>query len=169
MTRYYVDGEGQTLAIDFEERGEQLEVRVGDDRMIVDLKQVIGPSLFSLIIDNQSYEIFAEEQDGEYGILIAGELFRLQVQDEWARRLANIQRKSRVPEGEIPVRAPMPGVVLAIEVAAGERVAHGQGLVVLGAMKMENQIKSPRDGTVKSLNCEQGQTVEQGRVLVVLE
>jgi len=169
MTRYYVQAEDQTLEIDFEEHGEHLAVKLGAERMLVDLKQVSGPSLFSLIIDNQSYEVFVEEQEGEYDVLIAGELFRLKVQDEWARRLANIQRKSRIQEGDLPVKAPMPGAVLAVEVAPGDHVERGQGLVILGAMKMENQIKAPRAGVVKSVHCEQGQKVEQGRVLVVLE
>ena len=58
--------------------------------------------------------------------------------------------------------------MLALEVAAGDHVKHGQGLLVLGAMKMENQIKSPRDGVVKSISVEPGDTVEQGRALLTL-
>ncbi len=168
MTKYYVQAEDQTLEVDFEEEGDLLRIKVGEERMLVDLKQVNEPSLFSLVIDNRSYEVFVEEQEGEYEVLIAGELFRLKVQDEWARRLANIQRRSHVQEGDLPIKAPMPGAVLAVEVTPGQHVERGQGLVILGAMKMENQIKAPRAGTVKSVHCEQGQKVEQGRVLVVL-
>jgi biotin carboxyl carrier protein len=168
MMRYYVQTEERTLEIEFEEQGESLRVRLGGEEMLLDLKHVNEPSLYSLILDNQSHEVFVEEVDGEYDVLIAGELFRLQVQDEWARRLANIQRKSRVAEGDLPVKAPMPGAVLSVEVEPGQQVKRGQGVVILGAMKMENQIKAPRDGVVKSVNCEQGQTVEQGRVLLVL-
>ncbi len=168
MTKYYVQAEDQTLEIDFEEQGSLLAVKIGDERMLVDLQQVNEPSLFSLIIDNHSFEVFVEEQADEYEVLIAGELFRLKVQDEWARRLANIQRKSRVQEGDLPIKAPMPGAVVAVQVAPGDQVERGQGLVILGAMKMENQIKAPRAGVVRSVHCEQGQTVEQGRVLLVL-
>lgn len=168
MSRYYVEAEDRTLEIEFEEQGDLLLVKLGEDRMLVDLKQVNEPSLYSMVIDNRSYEVFVEQQEGEYDVLIAGELFRLRVQDEWARRLANIQRRSRGQEGDLPVKAPMPGIVLAVEVEPGDRVERGQGLMVLGAMKMENQIKAPRAGVVKSISCQQGQTVEQGRVLLVL-
>jgi pyruvate carboxylase subunit B len=95
-------------------------------------------------------------------------MFHLTVQDEWARRLANIQRKSDVESGQIVVKAPMPGAVVAVEVAAGQDVKRGQGLLVLSAMKMENQIKAPRAGRVVSVEVQPGQTVEQGRALVVI-
>lgn len=168
MTRYYVQTEDQTLEIDLDERGDDLLVRMDGVEMLADLKQVSEPALYSLVIDNRSHEVFVEERDGEYYVLVAGELFRLQVQDEWARRLANIQRKSRTQEGDLPIKAPMPGAVIAVEVAPGQPVKQGQGLIILGAMKMENQIKAPRDGVVKSVSCEQGQTVEQGKVLLIL-
>jgi biotin carboxyl carrier protein len=179
MTKYYVqpdaDDTGDSAApfeIELVEQGEQLLATMDGERMLVDLKKVSEPSLYSLVIDNRSYEVFVDEQDpagSVLSVLIDGEFHRWQVQDEWVRRLARIQHNSRVPDGEISVKAPMPGVVLAIEVAIGDAVSRGQGLVVLGAMKMENQIKSPRDGLVKSVECESGQIVEQGRVLVVLE
>jgi len=171
VTRYYVQAADEVLAIDVEEEGEQLLVRLGDHHLSVDLRKVSDPSLFSLIVDNRSFELLVEPTEpgsDEYDILVEGDHFRLLVQDEWARRLATIQRRSRVPEGELEIKAPMPGVVLAHEVAVGDVVKHGQGLLILGAMKMENQIKSPRDGVVKVLAVEPGDIVEQGRLLVVL-
>jgi biotin carboxyl carrier protein len=172
VTRYYIQAADEILAIDVEEEGEQLLVRVGEHRLRVDLRKVSDPSLYSLIVDNHSYELLVEPGEpgsDEVDVLVEGEHYRLLVQDEWARRLATIQRRSRVPDGEIEIKAPMPGVVLALEVVVGDHVKHGQGLLVLGAMKMENQIKAPRDGVVKSIGIEIGQTVEQGRVLLNLE
>lgn len=168
MTRYYVQTEDEMLEIDLMEKGDLLLVRVGGEERVVDLKLVSEPSLYSLVMDNRSYEVFVEDQGDEYAVLVAGEQFRPRVQDEWTRRLATIQRKSRVTEGEVPIKSPMPGIVLAVEVKVGDHVERGQGLVVLGAMKMENQIKASRAGLVKSVDCAQGDTVEQGRVLVVL-
>ncbi len=171
MTRYYVQAADEVLAIDLEEDGEQLVVKLGEHRLRADLRKVSDPSLYSLIVDNQSFEVLVEPSEpgsDEYDVLVEGDHYRLLVQDEWARRLATIQRRSRVPEGELAIRAPMPGVVLAMEVTEGEHVKHGQGLLVLGAMKMENQIKSPREGIVKSIAVGVGDTVEQGKPLVVL-
>ena len=166
--KYYVEEDGQTIEIDIEDHGSSLLVRIGGQEMLVDLSKVTEPSLFSLIIDNRSYEIFVEEQEDHHNVLIAGELHRLKVQDEWGRRLANIQRKGLIYQGDLLVKAPMPGAVLALDVSEGDRVEERQSLVVLGAMKMENEIKAPRAGTVKSVNVQHGQTVQQGHVLLVL-
>lgn len=167
--KYYVDVEDRTIELDFQEEGEQLLVRVGEDVFTLDLRQVTQPSLYSLLIDNRSYELFVEENGDEFDVLIGGEMFHLKVQDEWARRLANIQRKTQVETGLLAIKAPMPGAVISIEVTPGQDVTKGQGVVILSAMKMENEIKTPRAGRVKSVEVQPGQTVEQGRTLVVIE
>lgn len=64
------------------------------------------------------------------------------------------------------IKAPMPGLILQVMVAAGEEVKAGQPLVILEAMKMENVIKSPRDGRVRELKAIKGNTVEKGAVLI---
>src|SRR6185437_10180339 len=104
-----------TIELDFQEEGEQLLVRVGEDVFTLDLRQVTQPSLYSLLIDNRSYEIFVEENGDDFDVLIGGEMFHLKVQDEWARRLANIQRKTQVETGLLAIKAPMPGAVISIE------------------------------------------------------
>lgn len=167
--KYYVEVDGQTIELEFIEEGDRLVVQIGDQRLPVDLRQVSPPSLYSLLIANQSYEVAVEAREDQFDVLIGSRMFHLKVQDEWARRLANIQRKSAVETGELAVKAPMPGAVIAVEVTAGDTVKRGQGLVILSAMKMENEIKSPRDGVVKSVNVQPGETVEQGRTLVVIE
>lgn len=167
--KYYVDVEGRTFELDFQEEGEQLRVQIGEQSLVLDLRQVTQPSLYSLLIDNRSYEIFVEAHGDEFDVLIGSEMFHLKVQDEWTRRLANIQRKTEVQSGDLAIKAPMPGAVVAVEVAPGEEVKRGQGLVILSAMKMENEIKAPRAGRVKSVEVQPGQTVEQGRTLVVIE
>ncbi|MBX6773309.1 MAG: acetyl-CoA carboxylase biotin carboxyl carrier protein subunit [Chloroflexi bacterium] len=167
--KYYVDVAGRTFELDLQEDGERLRVQIGDQHLTLDLRAVTPPSLYSLLIDNRSYEIFVEARGSAYDLLINGELFHLTVQDEWTRRLANIQRKTRLETGEIAVTAPMPGAVVSVEVVPGQEVQPGQGLVILSAMKMENEIRAPRAGRVKSVEVQAGQSVEQGRTLIVLE
>lgn len=166
--KYYVEIDGKTLEFEFNEQDDALLVRFEDREMLVDIRQVHPPSIFSLILDNKSYEVFVDQEGGEYSVMIDGEQYRLTVQDEWARRLANIQRRAHVQTGELPIKAPMPGYVVAVPVQPNQSVERGQALVILSAMKMENEIKAPRAGTVKSVEVEAGQTVEQGRTLVVL-
>jgi len=71
--------------------------------------------------------------------------------------------------GPVTVRAPIPGRVVRLHVKAGEAVTAGKGLVVLEAMKMENEIRAPRDGVVKSVGCSEGAAVEAGQSLIVIE
>jgi len=71
--------------------------------------------------------------------------------------------------GPQPVRAPMPGKVVKLLVQAGDAVKTGQGVVVIEAMKMENELRAPRDGTVASVAVKEGQPVEAGQVLVSVE
>jgi biotin carboxyl carrier protein len=73
-----------------------------------------------------------------------------------------------VPEGAEPVKAPIPGTVLKIEVKTGDQVKKGDVLLLLEAMKMENEIISPFDGTVTSVNVETGGSVNSGDVLVTI-
>jgi pyruvate carboxylase subunit B len=79
--------------------------------------------------------------------------------------LAKVELKS----GPFSVRAPMPGRLAKILVKVGETVAPGRGLVVVEAMKMENEIRAPRAGVVKDLRCTEGATVDAGEDLVILE
>ena len=76
--------------------------------------------------------------------------------------------KAAAPAGGTPVTAPMPGNILDIKVTQGQLVAAGQTLVILEAMKMENEIQAPVDGTVAAINVTKGSTVESGAVLVTL-
>src|SRR5262249_21806671 len=91
--KYYVEVDGQSIAPDFLEDGEQVVVQVGEQRLPLDLQLASQPSLYSLLIDNRSYEVLVEARGEDYDVLIGSEMFHLKVQDEWARRLANIQRK----------------------------------------------------------------------------
>jgi biotin carboxyl carrier protein len=167
--KYFVEVDDRTIELDFQEEDGLLKVLVGGRHLSLDLRQVSPPSLYSLLIDNKSYDVLIEGNGENYDVLIGPEMFHLKVQDEWARRLANIQRKTQVDSGHLAIKAPMPGAVVAVEVAPGQEIRKGQGLVILSAMKMQNEIKSPRAGKVARVDVQAGQTVEQGRTLVVIE
>src|SRR6266853_1523136 len=85
-----------------------------------------------------------------------------------SRRSEAIGRKSQPAPGGGTVRAPMPGLVVRIEVAEGQQVDAGAGLVVVEAMKMENELRAPRPGTVQTVHVAVGQAVEKGASLVTL-
>jgi biotin carboxyl carrier protein len=166
VARYVVQIDGEAVEVDLEEEGELLRLRIGEREVEVDLQLVSDPSLFSVIVENRPYEVLVEQREDGYEVLVGGERLQLRIPGRQAR--PGPARAAGSPDGESQIRAPMPGIVLSVEVVVGKRVDRGQSLLVLSAMKMENQIKAPRAGVVKSVGCEPGQTVEQGQVLLVL-
>jgi biotin carboxyl carrier protein len=104
-----------------------------------------------------------------YTVSFRGEQFQVQVEDERSRKLNAGRRALALPHGELTVKAPISGLIVKVLVEPGSHVEDGQPLVLLEAMKMENEIKSLRIGTVKSIAVTAGQRVEQNQVLLVLE
>ena len=102
-------------------------------------------------------------------VVVEGRTVSAVVQDERAARLASAAAHSRHHHAVTAIRAPMPGLVVAVPVAVGEKVARGTTLVVLSAMKMQNELTAPADGMVMEISVSPGQTVDQNQVLVRLE
>jgi pyruvate carboxylase subunit B len=165
--RYAVSSGDANYLIEIEDAGES--ITVDGQPLPVDLVQVAPPSLFSLLVRGRSYEVFLEEgSKGEYSVVIGGEMFVVHAVTERDARLARATPATVRLAGEVVVKAPMPGVVRAVAVAAGDAVRAGQGLVVLEAMKMENEIKAAHPGIVRAVHVAQGQRVEQGQTLMVI-
>lgn len=129
---------------------------------------------YSLLLAGTSYDIFArpitkpDEKDSQtYEISVAGQRFEVKVEDERTKLLAGLV-KTGAGTAEAAVHAPMPGLVIGISVEQGATVSAGQTVVVLEAMKMENDLSSPIAGAVKEIRVSKGQTVDQGEVLVVV-
>ncbi len=130
---------------------------------------------YSLLIAGRSYDIFArritrdsEQSSQIYEIQIADQRFEVKVEDERTSKLIGLVRTG-TQTGEATVQAPMPGLVIGIPVEAGTTIAEGQTVIILEAMKMENDLPSPIAGTVKEVRVNKGQAVDQGQVLVVIE
>ncbi|GAC1521375.1 MAG: hypothetical protein NVS3B14_22800 [Ktedonobacteraceae bacterium] len=128
---------------------------------------------YSLLINGKSYEVYAREinkpdsSGSWYEIVVAGQRFEAHVEDEREKALTG-SIKAAHETGQAVVRAPMPGLVLGIPFEAGTKVERGQTVVVLEAMKMENDLASPLTGTIKEVKVTKGQTVNQGDALVVV-
>ena len=144
-------------------------VFVDGEAVDVDLRQSGGSELYSLLFDGRSYELLIEAERFNYDVTLRGERFEVLVEDDRTRRL-NIGRKMvSMPEGEYPVVAPIPGLVVKVLVELGQTIVEEQALVLLEAMKMENEIRALRGGIVKKIEVTAGQRVEQNGILVVLE
>ncbi len=104
-----------------------------------------------------------------FSIALDGEPFDLEIEDERTRQFASAGRAKAVAEGRLSIRAPMPGMVAQVDVGEGESVEEGHRLLVLEAMKMENDITAPSPGVVKEILVEPGTAVAGGQALLVLE
>ncbi len=128
----------------------------------------LASSLYSVIMNDQSYELVIEERDGHVEVQLSGRLYESQVLDERAQLLAMRGGGLGADGGEISLKAPMPGLIVAVPVSEGQEVTKGQTLIILESMKMQNELKAPRDGTVQRVSVQAGQSVEQNKPLMTL-
>jgi len=145
------------------------QIFVDGEPVIVDLKQSGVPELYSILFGGRSYDMLIETERSNYAVTFRGEQFHVQVEDERTRRLNTGRKAPALPHGELPIKAPIPGLVVKVLVEKGSQIEDGQPLIILEAMKMENEIRSPRSGVVKSIAASAGQRVEQNSVMLILE
>lgn len=154
----------------------QFEIEVVDDRHVriggrlleVNFESVSGQPVYSLILDGKSYESYVYSGDEDWQVLLRGRQFQVKVEDEREKRLKAAAGGGTAEGGEFHLKAPMPGLVVAIPIAEGQEVQKGQVLVILESMKMQNELKSPRDGVVSHIKVKAGESVEQKQVLLNL-
>jgi biotin carboxyl carrier protein len=132
----------------------------------IDFESVAGQPVFSLIVNGRSHESYIYQGDDNWQVLIRGRLYPVTVEDERERRLRAAAGGGVVETGEFHLRAPMPGLVVALPVAEGQPVKRGQVILILESMKMQNELKAPRDGTIGRIRVRPGETVEQKQTLL---
>lgn len=106
---------------------------------------------------------------GQYVLWIDGVRFDVEALDERMRAIRSLAAATAKPTGPAPLIAPMPGMIVRVNVAQGDTVEPGEGLVVMEAMKMENELRATSSGTVKRVLVNPGTAVEKGVVLLELE
>jgi biotin carboxyl carrier protein len=152
----------------------RVEVRGRDGRYVVTLDgralevdhQETGPHFASLIIGGRSYEAGLEKRPDGYNVVLAEDVLYVEIRGA-SQGAAAAPRKAAT--GPARVVAPMPGRLVRVLVQLGQQVEAGDGLLVMEAMKMENELRSPRAGRVAELPVREGQTVETAALLVVVE
>ena len=106
---------------------------------------------------------------GRYSIWVDGFRPEVEALDERMRAIRELAGNAAGPSGPAPLVAPMPGMIVRVQVQAGDRVNPGQGLVVIEAMKMENELRASVAATVKAVHAQAGAAVEKGALLIELE
>lgn len=163
--KYVTTIEGKEFQIEIVD---EHHVRVGDRLVAVNFESVSGQPVYSLILDGKSFESYVSPGDEDWQVLLRGHLFQVKVEDEREKRLKAAAGGGLAEGGEFQLRAPMPGLVVAIPVAEGEEIKKGQVMVILESMKMQNELKAPRDGKVDRIRVKPGESVEQKQTLLSL-
>jgi biotin carboxyl carrier protein len=145
---------------------DEKHIRINDKVLEVDFQSVSGQPVYSLIIGGKSYEAYVSPDEDEWQVLLRGRLYQAQVEDEREKRLRAAAGGGVSESGEFHLKAPMPGLVVAVPVEDGQDVKKGQVLLILESMKMQNELKAPRDGVISRIKVRAGETVEQKQTLL---
>lgn len=153
-------------------------IEINDDKRVfvdgieyaVDFESVAGQPVYSLLLDGRSYEayVYEAEDTDAWQVLMAGDLYTVQVEDEREKRLRAQAGGVAATSGEFNLKAPMPGLIVAVPVIEGQAVKKGDILVVLESMKMQNELKSPIEGTLLRVRVKTGESVEHHQVLLTV-
>jgi acetyl/propionyl-CoA carboxylase alpha subunit len=165
--RYIVDMNGNRD--DVEVDGES--VTIGGHTVLARVDEIEGTPVRLVTIGSEVHRIVVRRgaNRGAYTLWVDGFRFEGEALDERTRAIRDITAESSKPAGPAALVAPMPGLIVRVNVAAGDSVQAGQGLVVMEAMKMENELRAPGAGKVKTLLVEPGKAVEKGAVLIDFE
>lgn len=146
-------------------------VTIDGEAVAAQLTPVPGTPLHHLLLGTGSWSLAVEAlpEPGRWVVGAVGERREVSVVDERARLVQELTGRRPGKAGGGIVRAPMPGLVVRVEVAAGDTVAAGAGLVVVEAMKMENELRAPGGGVVTTVHVAAGEAVEKGAPLVTLQ
>jgi len=157
---------GETVPVEVAGADGRFTVTISGERLAVDARQT-GEGIWSVLLGGASHVADVTEQDGVYLVDVEGERYAIRVEEE-SRYIIRTRGAHGHVAGQV-LKAPMPGKVTLIEVAVGQAVTPGDGLIVLEAMKMENEFKAQVAGTVKEIRVAPGQAVNPGDVLLVIE
>lgn len=164
--KYITTVDDETYEIEINEAG---EIRVDGERLPADFMAVAEQSVYSLLLDNHSFEAHISPGPAGLEVLLRGQRYNVEVEDERSRLLRRVGGAEAGPSGTFQLKAPMPGMVLAVPVEEGQEVAKGDDLIILESMKMQNELKSPRDGIVTRVRVQPGDSVQQNAVLIVVD
>lgn len=165
--KYVVEIDGVRTEVDV--NGD--EVRVDGELVRARLREVPGTPVSLLTVGDSVHRVLARRgaARGAYTLTVDGRTYTADALDERTRAIRDVSVASAAAVGPAPLVAPMPGLVVRVAVEPGDAVAAGQALVVMEAMKMENELRAPAAGTVKRVAVAPGTAVEKGAVLVELE
>ncbi|HEY7783147.1 MAG TPA: biotin/lipoyl-containing protein [Pyrinomonadaceae bacterium] len=169
MMRFDAETEQKSHVLNLERRGDTVFARIDERDYEIELRDLNGGAY--LLIDGTAvYDCLvstSDEQPNQFEVQLSGRTFAVTLVDP--KRLRSGQSSGRENHGVARIQASMPGKVVRVLVEVGVKVEAGAGIVVVEAMKMQNEMKAPKSGTVVSLTAVPGATVNAGDVLAMIE
>lgn len=157
-----------------EDESFEIEIRPNDHLLIngetvqADFQSVSNQPVYTLLLNGESFEALVYPTELGVQVLLRGRLFDFIVEDERQRRLRQSSGGAVIKSGEYQLKAPMPGLIIAIPVKEGQEIEQDDDLIILESMKMQNELKAPRDGKVSRIRVQSGDNVDQNQVLLTL-
>lgn len=145
------------------------DLTVDGEPLEADISTLPGSDRRHLRMDGRSLSLFARRRESIWVIEMEGRLFEVKIEDQRTRHIRELASHVAPVEPRRELRAPMPGLIVRIDVVEGQDVRMGDGLVVMEAMKMENELRADAPGRVVSIEVELGQAVERDAVLLKLD
>jgi biotin carboxyl carrier protein len=165
--RYVVQLNDQRHTVCIEPDGVQYE---NEPKARGELSDIEGSPVRMVKLGTHVYRVVAEKRQGRgrYTLWVDGYRFEVEALDERTRAIRDLSAANAAPTGPAPIIAPMPGLIVRVNVSVGDQVEAGQGIVVMEAMKMENELRATAPGTVQTIEVAAGTAVEKGALLVSL-
>ncbi|MFQ5825126.1 MAG: acetyl-CoA carboxylase biotin carboxyl carrier protein subunit [bacterium] len=148
---------------------ENLSILLNGKVKKADFKCTGETNFFSLIVDNHSYQLYIVPKSNGYEVYLDGAKYFIELEDERSRLLRSLIKTDEKPKGQKEIIAPMPGLIVKIEVEEGQEIKKGDGLIIIEAMKMENEIRANADGMVKKVFIKEKDSVDKDAVLMLIE
>lgn len=166
--RYHVTIAGRTFQVVLGPEGVE-GITLDGKRVAARLERVNGTPVLVLVVDHRKRRVLAERNGkGSWRLGLGGAVLEAEVVDERTKAVREMTGARAAPPGPKPIVAPMPGMVVKVEVAEGDRVEAGEGVVIVEAMKMENELRASAAGVVSRVRVRAGDAVDKGQILVEL-
>ncbi|MFI5372671.1 MAG: biotin/lipoyl-containing protein [Candidatus Eisenbacteria bacterium] len=163
--KFWVTLEGREAEVDFRTEGERVWLEVEGRRLEADFRRLPDGEVYSLLIEGRSHEVRIAAGRGVLDVTLDGTMFPVEVRHPLEKLLQSAHKATGATAGET-VTAPMPGLVVAIKVGPGDTVVAGQPVVVVEAMKMQNELTARHDGVVREVLVADRATVSAGQALI---
>ncbi len=167
--KYSVQIEGKTYQVEIAEEDGHIRVTLDGNLVQADSVRIAGKNFASFLFNNRSLDLEFSKNEEKVSVFLNGKRYECLLEDERTQRLKRLGVLKIDTKKENQLKSPMPGLVTGIQVKEGDLVVTGQGVIIVEAMKMENELKAKHDGKVKEIKVKLHQAVDKDQVLIVFE